>query len=219
MSRAVPETLPAAVEHFRSGGPVLIHDAADREGETDLMYPATAVTPRAIARMRNEAGGLICVALPDEVADAFDLPFLHAALDHSAAAGHDVAYDERASFSISVNHRETRTGITDRDRARTIGALGEAAAAPGETVFAETFRAPGHVHLLRAAPGLLAEREGHTELGLALARAASVPPAVALCEMLDDETGEALSPTDAQAYARRHEYPYLEATALHALEF
>ncbi len=219
MSRAVPATLPAAVEHFGSGGPVLIHDDEDREGETDLMFPATAVTPQAVARMRNDAGGLICVAFPDDVAGAFELPFLHTVLDHPAADGHDVAYDDRASFSISVNHRETRTGITDRDRARTISALGEAAAAPDETAFAETFRAPGHVHLLRAAPGLLTEREGHTELGLALARAAAVPPAVALCEMLDDESGKALSPADARAYARRHGWPYLEATALHALEF
>ena len=217
MSRAVTKPVTAAIEHFRTGGPVLIHDADDREGETDLMYPASAVTPAAVERLRNDAGGLICVAVTDEVAEVFDLPFLHAVLDHPAAIGHDLAYDDRASFSLSVNHRDTRTGITDRDRSRTITALGQAAAEPTRTAFAEQFRAPGHVHLLRAAPRLLRDRQGHTELGLALAAAANVSPAVTLCEMLDDDTGEALSPADAQAYASRHDYPYLEARSLQSL--
>ena len=60
--------IDAALAAFRAGEPVLVHDAADREGETDLIYPASAVTPAAVARMRNDAGGLICTALSYEVA-------------------------------------------------------------------------------------------------------------------------------------------------------
>ncbi|WP_435180687.1 3,4-dihydroxy-2-butanone-4-phosphate synthase [Halorussus sp. AFM4] len=200
----------AAVEAFREGSPVLVHDAADREGETDLIYPAAAVTPADVSRMRNDAGGLVCVALADEVAAAFDLPFLEEALDHPASADHDLGYDERSSFSLPVNHRDTYTGITDEDRATTITKLAEAAANPDATDFAAAFRAPGHVHLLRAAPDLLADREGHTELGVALAEAAGREPAVVVCEMLDDESGEALAPADARAYAERHGFPYVE---------
>jgi len=84
----------------------------------------------------------------------------------------------------------------------------------GVDAFADEFRTPGHVHLLRGAPGLLDERRGHTELGLALAREAGVAPAVAGCEMLDDETGGALSTADAEAYARRHDLPFVEGAAL-----
>ncbi|NHN60868.1 MULTISPECIES: 3,4-dihydroxy-2-butanone-4-phosphate synthase [Halorussus] len=204
----------AAVEAFREGSPVLVHDAADREGETDLIYPAGAVAPEDVSRMRNNAGGLVCVALADEVADAFGLPFLEDALDHPASAAHDLGYDERSSFSLPVNHRDTYTGITDEDRATTIAELAEAAADPDATDFAEEFRAPGHVHLLRAAPDLLADREGHTELGIALAAAADREPAVVVCEMLDDESGEALAPADARAYAERHGFPYLEGADL-----
>lgn len=203
-----------AVEAFRTGSPVLIHDADDREGETDLIYPAGAVTPAAVARLRNDAGGLVCVALSSGVADTLDLPFVQEVLDHPTANDHDLAYDDRSSFSLTVNHRETRTGITDADRALTITALAEAAARPDPDSFARTFRAPGHIHLLRAAEGLLDEREGHTEFGVALADAADLPPAVVVCEMLDDTTGSALSPADARAYAERHDLPYAEGRDL-----
>ncbi|MEY7852030.1 3,4-dihydroxy-2-butanone-4-phosphate synthase [Natrarchaeobius sp. A-rgal3] len=202
--------LEAALDALRAGDPVLVHDAADREGETDLIYHADAVTPAAVTRMRNDAGGLICAAFDHETAEAFDLPFLTEEVDHPAASDHDLGYDERSSFSLTVNHRETYTGVTDKDRSRTIQALGAAAASPDDVTFAEEFRAPGHVHLLKAAPELLDQREGHTELGIALAGAADLSPAVVVCEMLDDETGEELSPVDARAYARRHGFTYLE---------
>lgn len=213
-----------ALAAFAAGDPVCVHDAADREGETDLIYPAEAVEAADVARMRNDAGGLICVAVGDAVADAFDLPFLADALDHPAVDDNP-EYDDRSSFSLPVNHRETFTGITDDDRARTIVELGNVAAAverdPGSYTpadFAAEFRAPGHVHVLRGAPSGIADREGHTELGLALARAAKLAPAAVVCEMLDDETGAALSPADAKAYAERHGIPYVEgATLIEAL--
>ncbi len=199
-----------ALESLRSGEPVLVHDAADREGETDLIYHADAVTPDAVARMRNDAGGLVCVALSHDVADTFGLPFYTEEVDHPAAADHELGYDERASFSFTVNHRDTYTGITDDDRSMTIQSLGEAASDPATVDFAEEFRVPGHVHLLKGAPDLLEQREGHTELGLALAEAAELPPAVVVCEMLDDETGAELTPADARAYADRYGFAYLE---------
>lgn len=204
------------VAQFRAGNPVLIHDAADREGEIDMVYPAYTVASDDIARLRNDAGGLVCVALADRVAGKWDLPFLHEVLDHPAATNHDLEYDERSSFSLTVNHRDTRTGITDRDRACTISTLGKAAATPKTTDFAEIFRTPGHVHLLRAAPNLLADREGHTELGVTLAEEAGIAPAVIVCEMLDDETGSALSPTAAKEYASRNEIRFVEG--IHLIE-
>jgi 3,4-dihydroxy 2-butanone 4-phosphate synthase len=142
------------------------------------------------------------------------LPFVQDVLDHPATADHDLAYDDRSSFSLPVNHRDTHTGITDDDRALTITALADAAADPETTDFARTFRAPGHVHVLRGAPGLLADREGHTELGLVLAAAAELPPAVVVCEMLDDDSGGALPPATAKAYAQRKDIPYVEGAAL-----
>jgi len=204
----------AAVDAFARGEPVLIHDAADREGETDIIYPAGSVTPAAVARLRNDAGGLVCVALSDAVAETLELPFMQSVLDHPTSADHELAYDERSSFSLTVNHRDTFTGITDDDRSLTIRELARLAADPDPEAFAESFRSPGHVHLLRAAPDLLADREGHTELGIALAAAADRPPAVVVCEMLDDETGGALPPAEARAYAAEAGFHYVEGRAI-----
>ena len=86
----------AAVAAFAAGEPVLIHDAADREGEVDLVYPAAAVDAGDIARMRNDAGGLVCVALPDDVCATWGLPFVQETTDHPAAASHDLSYDDRS---------------------------------------------------------------------------------------------------------------------------
>ena len=213
-------TVERALAAFDAGRPVCVHDFADREGETDLIYPAGAVDAAAVAHLRNDAGGLVCVAVDDVVADAFGLPFLADALDHPAVDD-DPAYDDRSSFSLPVNHRETFTGITDADRALTITELASAAATVESSPaaydpedFAAAFRAPGHVHVLRGAAGGIADRVGHTELGLALAAETEAAPAVVVCEMLDDESGDALAPDDAAAYAARREIPYVEGAAL-----
>lgn len=204
------DVVDSALSSLQTGEPILLHDAADREGETDIIYHANAVSPEAVSRLRNDAGGLVCVALGYDVAESFDLPFYTDVVEHEATTGHDLGYDARSSFSVTVNHRDTYTGITDKDRSLTIRALGRAAATPDATDFASHFRIPGHVHLLKGAPNLLAEREGHTELGLALAQEANLAPAVVVCEMLDDETGDALTPADAQSYANRNDFVYLE---------
>jgi 3,4-dihydroxy 2-butanone 4-phosphate synthase len=208
------EGLESAIEAFGRGEPVLIHDAAERENEVDLVYPAHTVTPSDVARMRNDAGGLVCVALAHGVAEEFGLPFLHDAVTHPAGSDTDVEYDDRSSFSLTVNHRNTFTGIVDNDRARTIAALGDAARNPEETAFAAEFDTPGHVHLLKAAPELLEDRRGHTELGLALAELADHPPAVVVCEMLDDQTGGALSRANAASYAGDNDFVLLDESTI-----
>jgi 3,4-dihydroxy 2-butanone 4-phosphate synthase len=199
-----------ALEAFGRGEPVLVHDADSREDETDIIYPADAVDAEAVARMRNDAGGLICVALSASVADAFDLPFLAAELSHPASEDIELAYGDRSSFSLPVNHRETGTGITDTDRALTITELAAAADDPGSVAFADRFHSPGHVPVLRAAEGLFDSRQGHTELGVAMAIATGRAPAAVVCEMLDDTTGEALSTERARRYAQANDVHFLD---------
>lgn len=219
MSNQTTEEVARAIEAFQAGEPILLHDFDDREGEVDLVYPAGAVTAEDVARLRNDAGGLICVALSNEVTEALELPFLVDQIDHPAAGDHDLKYDARSSFSLPVNHRDTFTGITDEDRALTISRLAMAAdsAVSGEydaEDFAAEFRSPGHVLLLRGAPNLLDDRLGHTELGLALAQAAELPPAVVVCEMLDDQSGGALPIQAAREYAERNDFVFLEGKRL-----
>ena len=189
-----------AIAALREGKFILLYDFDDREGETDFAIRADAVTPRHILQMRKDGGGLICTAVDPEAAQRLGLPFASELLRSSGVAEKegDIPYDRKnhSSFSLWVNHRNTFTGVTDNDRARTINAIAEQVKRSlngGGADFHEQFRTPGHVALLRAAEGLLSQRRGQTELSVALARMAGIVPAVTICEMLDDSTGNALS--------------------------
>jgi 3,4-dihydroxy 2-butanone 4-phosphate synthase len=167
--------------------------------------------------MRKDGGGLICTAVHPEAAKRLGLPFAHDVLRACSLVEKDgeVPYDPKnhSSFSLWVNHRETYTGITDRDRALTVTAIAEEVQRSlngGGHDFAAHFRTPGHMALLRAADRLLDERHGQTELSIALAGMANITPAVTICEMLDDETGFALSKEGAMDYARKHGLVFIE---------
>lgn len=211
-------------ESLRNGKMILLYDADDREGETDMVIPALNTTPTDVARMRCDGGGLICVAVHGDAADRLGLPFMSELLKSVSMNSHsslrslvekkgDIPYDSRSSFSLWVNHRNTFTGITDNDRAFTINKVGEMVekAIRGEKLdFGRDFRSPGHVALLRAASGLLGERRGQTELSIQLALMSGITPSMVVCEMLDGCTGKALSKDDARKYAMRHNMPFIE---------
>ena len=196
-----------ALEDLRDGKPILVHDFDDREDEVDMVYAAGEMTHEKVSRLRNDAGGLVCVAVHPDAARALGLGYLGDAL---AEAGEErlvdaeLGYDARSSFSTWVNHRSTRTGVTDNDRAKTIRRVADAVEtvlAGGAFDFPSEFRAPGHVAVLRAHDELLDGRQGHTEMSVALAEEAGIVPATVVCEMLDDETGEAVKTEDAREYA------------------
>lgn len=120
-----------------------------------------------------------------------------------------------------LNHRSTFTGITDRDRAKTARKLAELVEKvmnkngkndeeDGKKLLAKEFKAPGHVPVLRAKQGLISSRDGHTEMSVFLVQEAGMPPAAVICEMLDDETGTALSPKKARRYASKNDFIFLE---------
>jgi len=167
--------------------------------------------------MRKDGGGLICTAIHPESAARLGLPFAVDILrncDCSEQPG-DIPYDpkNRSAFSLWVNHRQTFTGITDRDRALTISEISQEVRKSlngGGNRFMQKFRTPGHVAILRAADGLLDMRRGQTELSIALAELAGITPAVTICEMLDDESGLALSKDGARTYARRKGLVFIE---------
>ncbi|MHC1635089.1 MAG: 3,4-dihydroxy-2-butanone-4-phosphate synthase [Candidatus Methanospirareceae archaeon] len=219
----IPASVREGIERIRKGELVLIYDADDREGETDFAMPASFVTARDVANFRKNAGGLICVAIHPLAAERLGLPFISDVIMAAADSfptlkkiverEGDVPYDKRSSFSLWVNHRDTFTGITDKDRALTIRKIGEAVekVLNGASFdFGNEFRTPGHVSILKAADGLLEERNGQTELSVALAMLAGVPPAMVICEMLDEETGNALSKEDAKRYAAERGIVFIE---------
>ena len=209
-------SLERAAKALKAGKFVLLHDSDGRENEVDMLVAAEFVGPSHVATMRQDAGGLICVALHPTIAENFGLPYLTEVYEAASSKfdvlarirPNDIPYDERSAFSLSVNHRRTFTGVTDIDRALTIRELGGLGAraldGPAVEEFGQNFRSPGHIPLLRAGDGLLDERQGHTELSVVLAELAGVTPVMVVCEMLDAKTNRALSRKSAAGYAKKH---------------
>ena len=227
MALTIPETVPRsvgrAIDALAEGRPVLIFDAEDREGEVDLVYLSERITPARVRELRREAGGVICAAIPEELARRAGLPFFTELLTEAAsrfpitgALIERPRYDARSAFGLTVNHRATFTGIPDRDRARTLTELGRWVTRSGgpddRTIaeeFAREFSSPGHVPLLYAAEGLSRVRRGHTELSMALARMGGLSESTTVCEMLGDDDGP-LPRSRARPYADRHDGVFIE---------
>jgi len=225
-TRVTSEVVPA-LQALALGEPVLVFDAPDREGETDLLFHSESATPELVRLARKDAGGLICTAISDELRSRLALPFFSDLLQIARKEYPSVAdlaerprYDRRSAFGITINHRANFTGVPDNDRSLTIRTVGTIArAAPTLTDealrgrFREAFVSPGHVQLLYSAPGLFEERKGHTELAISLARMAGLSESVTVCEMLGD-SGGARAPAAARAYAEDHGFPFLEGRAI-----
>jgi 3,4-dihydroxy 2-butanone 4-phosphate synthase len=224
----VPAAVAAAGDSLAQGEPVLLFDAADREGETDLVILSERATPELVRLLRHDGGGLICTAISEELRRRLGLPFFSELLAVaegkypvlSGVRQQTLRYDRRSSFGITVNHRSNFTGVPDRDRATTIRAVGELANAarrlddgPLRERFIAEFTSPGHVPLLYSAPQLLGERKGHTELAISLARMAGLTESATVCEMLGDSGGPR-SPEAARRYADSHGFVFLEGRSV-----
>jgi len=216
--------LESALAALRRGDFVLIYDGDGREAETDLTIASEFVSPDAIRALRKEAGGLICMTLAGDLHSRLGLPLMADVLRSAGRAypilgelsTEDMRYDRHSAFSIAVNHRDTFTGVTDVDRAKTIVRLAEISREAmrrengwAADVFGREFRSPGHVPLLNASEPLLEDRRGHTELATALMIMAGLAPTATICEMMADD-GRALSKEDAKAYARERNLVFLE---------
>jgi 3,4-dihydroxy 2-butanone 4-phosphate synthase len=220
-------SLTEAIATLKDGRFVLVHDDKGRENEIDMVVAAEHVKPHHIAAMRNDAGGLVCLAIANEITAKLGLVYMH---DMIAGMGKvnpvfskltegKAAYGDKPSFSISVNHRSTYTGITDHDRALTILKMAEVCKKiddGGVDDFAKNFRAPGHVPILIASKRLLQDRMGHTELCVYLTQLAGLTPAVVICEMMDSVTHRALSIEAAQEYAIKFSIPLIDSSELKA---
>ncbi|MDD5778908.1 MAG: 3,4-dihydroxy-2-butanone-4-phosphate synthase [Candidatus Thermoplasmatota archaeon] len=222
-----PPKLERALESLRQGRFVLVYDADGREEETDFVIGAQFVQPEHVMRMRRDGGGLIFLMVHHSIGHRLGLPFLTDVLAQGAAqwpvlaelTPDDIPYDTKSSFSIAINHRDTFTGVTDQDRALTMREfallMAEVEDATGEEarkLLGQRFRSPGHVPLCLASDHLLATRQGHTELSVALGVMAGITPVMAGCEMMD--VGRSLPKEDARDYARRHHLVFLEGAEI-----
>ena len=220
-------SLERAIEAVREGKLVLVYDFDDRERETDMTIASEFVTPQILRTMRKDAGGLLCTTTPLEKAKALGLPFMSDVFSDDAErypllkamAPNDIPYDNtKSSFGITINHRDTYTGITDNDRSLTIREF-------AKTIFSKKsdeemkkelgdhFRAPGHVHLLNTSSEILKNRKGHTELCTALMYLAGVNPSATICEMMGDD-GNAMPKKDVIEYGKKNGLVFVEGSEI-----
>ena len=218
-------SLQEAISSLRKGDFILLHDGSTRENEVDMVVAADFVTPEHIARMRQDAGGLVCLSINHTFASSLGLNYMHDILLNSQNMDMDskrmiigtAPYGDRPSFSISINHANTFTGVTDKDRAFTISEMARLyknGTNNKKQIFNSTFKTPGHVPLLIASEGLLSNRLGHTEMSIYLTNLAGLSPVAAICEMLDSETFTALSIEKAKKYAKEYTIPYFDGSQL-----
>ena len=180
------------------------------------------ISPKHIATMRKDAGGLICTAISKDIATKLGLPFIYDVLNIFGPTNQTISsinsnsspYGDKPSFSVTLNHINTYTGITDLDRALTISSLANICNDLSDyqkdqktTIekFRSSFRTPGHVPILISSKGLLNERKGHTEMSIFLTKIANITNVTTICEMLDPHSYKAMSYQDAVEYAKEND--------------
>jgi 3,4-dihydroxy 2-butanone 4-phosphate synthase/GTP cyclohydrolase II len=182
------DSIDAVLRDIRAGKPVIVVDDAERENEGDLVLAAEKATAENINFMMRFGRGLICAPISHERATRLGL--------------NRMVLDNRESFktdftvSVDATHGVT-TGISAEDRAKTVRILGNPKSHPGDLV------QPGHIFPLRAKPGGVLQRSGHTEAAVDLARMAGLDPSGVLCEIVKDDGTMARLP-DLLRFKKKH---------------
>jgi 3,4-dihydroxy 2-butanone 4-phosphate synthase/GTP cyclohydrolase II len=187
MSSAI-ERVVAALDDIRQGKMVVLVDDEDRENEGDVCMAAEMADAETINFMARHARGLICLSLTEDRIRQLDLPMM--VDDNRSSRG--------TAFTVSIEARRgVTTGISAADRAHTILTAVADDASPADLV------SPGHVFPLKAVPGGVLQRTGHTEGSVDLARLAGLKPAGVICEIMREDGTMARYP-DLVVFAEQH---------------
>jgi 3,4-dihydroxy 2-butanone 4-phosphate synthase/GTP cyclohydrolase II len=183
--------LAIAIEAIKRGEMVILVDSEDRENEGDLVMAAQFATAEKINFFIREACGLVCLPLEAKKIDQLGLPPMVSENQST----------RKTAFTISIEAAEgISTGISAQDRAHTI----QVAARPDSTRV--DIASPGHIFPLRAAPGGVLERAGHTEGSIELCKLAGLNPAAAICEIINEDGTMARKP-DLEKFSKKHNIP------------
>ncbi|WP_289284355.1 MULTISPECIES: bifunctional 3,4-dihydroxy-2-butanone-4-phosphate synthase/GTP cyclohydrolase II [unclassified Methylophaga] len=177
------------IDDLRQGKMVIIMDDEDRENEGDLIMAAEKVTPDAINFMARFGRGLICLTLTENRCRELRLPLM--------VSDNQTPYS--TNFTVSIEAAEgVTTGISAADRALTVQVAVDPDSRPDDLV------QPGHIFPLKAQPGGVLTRAGHTEAGCDLAQLAGLSPAAVIVEILNDDGSMARRP-DLETFAQKHD--------------
>lgn len=183
-------TVEELIEDIRQGKMVILMDDEDRENEGDLVMAAPMVRPEDINFMATNARGLICLPLSEDRCQQLDLGMMVSSESNSSSHG--------TPFTLSIEAAEgVATGISAADRARTVQAAVASNARPEDIV------QPGHIFPLKAQPGGVLSRAGHTEAGCDLARLAGFESAAVIVEIMNED-GTMARRDDLEIFAKKH---------------
>ena len=182
------DSIESVIADIRKGKMVIVVDDADRENEGDLIMAAQYVTPAAINFMAKYGRGLICVPTTSERLQQLGI-------ERMVKQNREVF---RTDFQVSVDAaRGIGSGISAADRAKTIAVMASPTAVPDDLV------QPGHVFPLRAKPGGVLQRAGHTEAAVDLVTLAGSRPIGVICEIMNDDGTMARLPA-LMKFAQKH---------------
>lgn len=183
--------IESAINDIKAGKLVIVVDDEDRENEGDFITAARNVSPEVINFMSKHGRGLICVALVEERCDELGLELMV----NNNTALHETAF----TVSVDLLGHGCGTGISARDRSKTIQALIDPETKPGD------FGKPGHIFPLRAKKGGVLRRAGHTEAAIDLARLSGFEPAGVLVEIMNEDGSMARLP-DLMEVAKKFDF-------------
>lgn len=181
-------TVEEALKDLKDGKAVIVIDDEDRENEGDFIALAEHATPDIINLMATEGRGLICVPITEGLAKKISIGLMT----------DDNTDEYGTAFTISVDHKDTTTGISAFERSHTILSMIQEDAKPAD------FKRPGHIFPLIAKDGGVLERSGHTEAAVDLAKLAGSAPAGVICEIMNADGTMARVP-DLMTVAKRLE--------------
>lgn len=187
------DSIEDALEAIAQARAVVVVDDEERENEGDLIFAASKATPELMALMVRYSSGYVCAPVTGELLDRLGIPLMKA---HNKER-------MRTAYTISIDARDgITTGISAADRARTVRTLADSATESFELV------QPGHILPLRAVPGGVLERPGHTEAAVDLTRLAGLTPAGVIGEIVNDD-GTMMRGADLRAFADEHGLPMI----------
>ncbi len=164
-------TIEQAIEDLKTGKPIIVMDDENRENEGDFIALSERATPEVINFMITHGKGLVCTPIKADLAKKIGLPLMtEKSTDPLGTA-----------FTVSIDHRDTTTGISTAERSKTILEL------TNPKVAIDDFKRPGHVFPLIAKAGGVLERPGHTEAAVDLAVLSNGFPAGVICEIINED--------------------------------
>lgn len=181
------QNMNKVLQKFKNGDIVVIFDSKDRENEADLFVSIEKLTPDKVNFLAKYGRGLICASLSEDIVTKKGLPLM----PNSNSDPYSTA------FTLSVDSKKTRTGISPKERYITAMDLID------DSLSMKDFVTPGHLFPLIAKNGGILERQGHTEAAVSLCKWTGLKEGALICEMVKDD-GNMLSLEEAKEFAQEY---------------